>query len=398
MFPGDESRASKDEELPEPMEPFNTLSTKASPFAREIFGDWNNGFTLILFYTLSFLVLWLLSHPLEKLFLRLVYRGNSAAVDDRARMIRKAVHMPVRIIFSLAVVHALSLAISFPEEFRPLLNQFFRITVIVFGAWILRRIVSGSTSLMEENLGSRGDDWKVRESRTRLIVFRRVSTFVIVVLSTGLILEGFDVVREVGMSILASAGIAGVVLGFAAQKSIASLISGMQLALTQPVRIGDTVIVDGQWGKVEEIGLTYVVVRIWDLRRLVVPIQKFLDEPFENWTRASTRINGSIFLYVDYRTPVDLLRAKLQEIVEQSPHWDGETCTLVVTDATEKSMQVRTVVSAEEASSLWDLRCEVREKMIAFLQNYKNGAFLPRERFEESDGKKPPGRKRNTRP
>lgn len=365
------------------MDIFNLLSKTATPFAHEIFRGINGGIALALLYIVSFAVLWALSYPLEKIFVRLFRDQDQARqLDARIQMLRKAVRSPIRIVVILAVVHALSTAFNLPAELRGILNQVFRISVILFGTWMFRRIITGFTGLMMDNLQHKDDDWKNREARTRIIVFRRVSTFILFILAIGLTLEGFDSVREIGMSILASAGIAGVVLGFAAQKSISGVIAGMQLALTQPLRIGDTVIVDGHWGKVEEIGLTHIVIRIWDLRRLVVPIQKILDEPFENWTRASTNINGTVYLHVDYRLPFQVLRTELRRIVEKSDLWNGETVGMVVTDATEKTMQVRALVSANDASSLWDLRCEVREKLISFLQDYENGAYLPRIRLE----------------
>lgn len=366
------------------MDVFNIISDAVSPLAIELFG-YNTGLSLSLFYIASFIVLWLLSHPLEKAVLYFFRsRRNTESLDARLQMLRTAIRTPFRIVFSLAVAHALSTSLNFPQEFRLIINQFFRISMILFGAWMGRRIISGSTSLMEENLNPQDDDWKIRESRTRIIVFRRVSSFVIALLGIGLILEGFDSVRELGMSILASAGIAGIVFGFAAQKSISSLIAGLQLALMQPVRIGDTVIVDGYWGKVEEIGLTHVVIRIWDLRRLVVPIHKFLDEPFENWTRASPQIMGTVFIYADYTVPVDAVREELHRIVVDNPLWNRESCSLLVTNATERTVELRAVVSAADASQLWDLRCEVREKLIAFLRDYEDGVYLPRIRFGEN--------------
>jgi small-conductance mechanosensitive channel len=191
----------------------------------------------------------------------------------------------------------------------------------------------------------------------------------------------FEQVRGLGTSVLASAGVLGIVIGFAAQRTIANLFAGFQLALTQPIRIDDVVIVEGEWGRIEEITLTYVVVRIWDLRRLILPLSYFIERPFQNWTRREADILGTVFLYADYTIPVDALREELKRIAAQSPNWDGKVCGLQVTDATEQTIELRSLVSACDASKAWDLRCEVREKLIAFVQkNYP--ASLPKVRAE----------------
>jgi small-conductance mechanosensitive channel len=178
----------------------------------------------------------------------------------------------------------------------------------------------------------------------------------------------FDSVRQFGASILASAGIAGIVVGFAAQRSIATLLAGFQIALTQPIRVDDVVIVESEWGRIEDITLTYVVVRVWDLRRLVVPITYFIETPFQNWTRSSADILGTVFLYVDYTVPLEPLRAELTRILEQSRFWDGKVNVLQVTDAKEQTLEIRALASAADASLAWDLRCEIREKLITFVQ------------------------------
>jgi small-conductance mechanosensitive channel len=187
----------------------------------------------------------------------------------------------------------------------------------------------------------------------------------------------FAVVRSVGVSLLASAGLAGIVFGLAAQKTIGNLLGGIQLSITQPVRIGDTVIVEGEWGQIEEINLTYVVVQIWDQRRLVLPISKFLEDSFQNWTRSETELLGTVFLYADYRLPVAAAREAFEAIVRAEEKWDERAHGLVVTDLTERAMQLRCMVSAKDASDAWDLRCAVREKMIAWLQEHEGGRYLP---------------------
>ena len=191
----------------------------------------------------------------------------------------------------------------------------------------------------------------------------------------------FESVRQLGTSILASAGIAGIVVGFAAQRSIATLLAGFQIAMTQPIRLDDVVIVENEWGRIEEITLTYVAVRIWDQRRLILPITYFIEQPFQNWTRTSADILGTVFLYVDYRAPLDAIRAELDRILQASPSWDGKVKGLQVTNAQEQTLEIRALASAADASLAWDLRCEVREKLVQFLQRH-HPESLPRIRAE----------------
>ncbi|MDH3556523.1 MAG: mechanosensitive ion channel family protein, partial [Deltaproteobacteria bacterium] len=177
------------------------------------------------------------------------------------------------------------------------------------------------------------------------------------------------------------AGIVGIIVGLAAQKSISTLFAGIQMAITQPIRIDDVVIVENEWGRIEEITLTYVVVRIWDLRRLIVPITYFLEKPFQNWTRISADLLGTVFLYVDYTVPVEAVRAELKRILESSPLWDKQVCTLQVTNATDRTLELRALMSAADSPRAWELRCDVREKLIGFIrQNYPDG--LPKVRAE----------------
>jgi small-conductance mechanosensitive channel len=180
----------------------------------------------------------------------------------------------------------------------------------------------------------------------------------------------------VGVSLLASAGLVGVVLGFAAQKSLAGVIAGIQLSITQPIRIGDTVVIEGEMGTIEEINLTYVIVKVWDERRLVVPIQKFLDTTFQNWTRVNPELRGIVMLHADYNVPVDAVRAELDRVVHADPRWDGRVCKLHVTEVTDKVVSLRALVSARDADQVWELRCNVREKMVRYLADLDGGKYL----------------------
>jgi hypothetical protein len=197
----------------------------------------------------------------------------------------------------------------------------------------------------------------------------------------------FNSLREFGVSILASAGIAGLVIGFAAQRSIATLLAGVHIALTQPIRLGDAIHIEGEFGRVEEITLSYVVVKLWDERRLIVPISHFIEKPFQNWTRESAALIGAVFLYCDYRIPVQELRDELKRILESTDPWNGRVWALQVTDATQEAVKLRVLCSADKAPQTWDLRCYVREKLIEFMrQRFPDS--LPQKRIELTNNKR----------
>jgi small-conductance mechanosensitive channel len=209
----------------------------------------------------------------------------------------------------------------------------------------------------------------------------RVADILVVVLTIGFALMSFDSVRQYGVSLFASAGVAGLVAGLAARPVLSNLFAGVQLAMTQPIRIDDVVIVENEWGWIEEITSTYVVIRVWDLRRLIVPLSYFIERPFQNWTREGAAILGSVMLYLDYAAPIDAIREEAQRIAEASPDWDKKFVGVQVTDTKLDTIEVRILVSAAAAGQAWNLRCEVREKIITFLQR-KHPEALPRRRFE----------------
>jgi small-conductance mechanosensitive channel len=229
------------------------------------------------------------------------------------------------------------------------------------GARVLEDMLTSGFDISAE------DNLEARRVCTQVRGLRNIAGFVIVVATLGLALVTFEQVRELGAGILASAGIATVVIGFAAQRSIATILAGFQIAITQPIRIDDVVIVENEWGRIEEITLTYVVVRIWDMRRLVVPITYFIEKPFQNWTRTSAEILGTVMLHLDYTVPIGELRDELARILATCPKWDGKVSGIQVTDCSERTLTVRALVSARNAGDAWDLRCEVREKLIDYV-------------------------------
>jgi len=242
--------------------------------------------------------------------------------------------------------------------------------LVAAATWgLLATFQAGEEAVADHYTIDTPDNLKARKIVTQVRILRRIASAVIIVLAVGLVLLQYEPVRELGTGILASAGIVGIVIGIAAQNTLGDLIAGIQIALTQPIRGDDVVIVEGEFGWVEEITLTYVVVRVWDRRRIVMPITHFVEKPFQNWTRTSADLIGSVFLHVDYRAPVPALREQLQRIVADSDYWDGDVCALHVTEAAERSIQLRALASATDAPQLWELRCEVREKLIAYLRD-----------------------------
>jgi small-conductance mechanosensitive channel len=225
------------------------------------------------------------------------------------------------------------------------------------------------------------DNLLARKHVTQVRVLLRACDVLVVLFTIAAALMTFEPVRQYGVSLFASAGVAGIIAGLAARPVLSNLLAGVELAMTQPIRIDDAVIVEGEWGTIEEITSTYVVVKCWDMRRLIVPLSHFIEKPFQNWTREGSALIGSALFYVDYRAPVGIIRDQLQKIVKTSKNWDGRVVNLQVTDAKEQSMELRAIMSAANASATFSLRCEVREKLIDFLQR-EHPEALPRQRSE----------------
>jgi small-conductance mechanosensitive channel len=309
-------------------------------------------------------------------------QSTDSLIDDAI-----ALHMrrPLRVMMPLVALNLGLPLMTLPTGLKSGLRQLLLILAITGVGWTLARAVR----VIEHVISHREDLKSVDNLHARTLLtqtrgLRNVANFLIVVLTLGFVLLTFERVRQLGTGLLASAGVAGIVLGFAAQRSLSTILAGIQIALTQPIRVDDVVIVENEWGRIEEITLTYVVVRIWDKRRLVLPIVYFIEKPFQNWTRVSADLLGTVNLHLDYSVPVDEIRAECKRILDDSPLWDGEAWCVQVTETTEHCMVVRPLFSARNASDQWDLRCEVREKLIAFVQrNYPQA--LPRLRAEVAD-------------
>ena len=282
-----------------------------------------------------------------------------------------------KIFFPILVFFLAQSIISFPDENLGLIvYKATQVMLILSLGWVFLRMVRVVEDVAYEHYSvRRNDPYKTRKIKTQLQFIRRILIVIIFLLMLAAILLSFPKVRNIGATLLTSAGVAGIIIGFAAQKSIANLLAGLQIAITQPIKIDDSVIVEGEWGRIEEITLTYVVVMVWDKRRIVLPINYFIEKPFQNWTRNSAELLGPIILYLDYSVPMKALRDELDHILEEEPLWDQKVKVIQVTDTTEKCMVLRVLVSAVDAPTAWDLRCSVREKLITFIQKEYPEAF-----------------------
>jgi small-conductance mechanosensitive channel len=302
-------------------------------------------------------------------------RRQQAESQRRSLGLRTYLAKPARAVF---LTIGLRIILPFVPRVPPMLldrvDQIVECLLVFFLGWM----AIGGVYVFQAVTLSRfdtavADNLRARRVHTQMQFFRRILIAIVVLLDVGALLWTMHDQRlwNYGTGLLASAGLASVMLAIAAKSTASNLIAGLQIALAEPIRIDDVVVVQGEWGKIEEITSTYVVVKIWDLRRLVVPLSFFIEQPFENWTRRSGDLLGTAFLYVDYTVPVEPVRAELARIVKDSPLWDKRVCGLQVTDLTDKTMELRCLVSSGGSSQLFDLRCLVREKMVGFLrENY----------------------------
>jgi len=317
---------------------------------------------------------------------RHVARRTESGLDEK---VVRSLRAPAMILLGLLGARLMLPAISMEGSLADVVRQGMSIALITGVAWgVVAGIRSVTALVLARHDVGVADNLQARRVHTQLRVLSRIASILTVVVGVAAALMTFPAIRQLGASLLASAGLAGLVVGLAARSSIANFIAGVQVALAEPIRLDDVVIVEGEWGRIEEITSSYVVVRIWDERRLIVPFSAFLDKPFQNWTRTTSQIIGSVFVHADYSVPVDAVRAELVRLVEASPLWDRRVCVLQVTDAGERTVQLRALVSASDAGRAWDLRCAVREGLVAFLQREHPGA-LPRVRAQLDNGRAP---------
>ncbi len=317
--------------------------------------------------------------------IRLVGSRTIAKLDGSiAAVAFQHLKRPVSYAVVLAAVAAARPLYELEEPGAHLFDRLIVLLLLAIITWgVVKVLFVAETFILAQYDLDASDNLRARKVQTQVGFLKRVGIVVAVVLGASAALLTFDAVREIGATLLASAGVAGIIIGLAAQRTLGHMLSGLQVAFTQPIRLDDVLIVEGEWGRVEEIGLTYVVLRIWDQRRLIVPVSYFLEKPFQNWTRVTSELLGTVFLRVDYTCPLEPLRRELERICESNEKWDGRVAIIQVFEAHERSVELRALVSAGDAPQLWDLRCAVREGLLDFIRR-EHPESLPRFRAELS--------------
>lgn len=331
---------------------------------------------------LGMLSVLLLSYLLLRLIFLLLYRLEKRRHLFLSRAYMNKFKKPLYLFFVLILMFLFSVLSGTSVADLPWVGKFYHFLIIINFSWaaIVGVRVTRKMLLQRYDMTSE-DNLKARKIGTQIRFFEKFLIGCIAFFALAFALMTIDEIRSLGINMLASAGVAGIILGLAAQRSIGTYLAGIQIAITQPIRIDDVVIVEEEWGWIEEINLTYVVVRIWDLRRLIVPISYFIEKPFQNWTRNTADILGSVFIYADYTIPVQELREELTHILKDCPDWDGKVNVLQVTNATEQTVELRALMSARSSPVAWDLRVYVREKLLSFLQE-KYPHCLPKMRID----------------
>lgn len=316
------------------------------------------------------LILWILR--------RITHRNQSILGQSLVRHSER----PTKWIFPLLTVLSVLPGLLLPPRLMSALEHITGLGLIAATSWLAILLIQITSDIMAGRYRiDVADNLVARRIQTQFLIIRRVCIILVTVITLAIMLMTFPAIKHIGTSILASAGLASLVVGVSMKDTLANLIAGIQIAFAQPFRLEDAVIVDNEMGWIEEIGSMYVIVRCWDLRRLVVPLSYFLSNPFQNWTRESADLLAYAYLYVDYTVPVDELRAEMRRICESTPLWAGKLCVLHVSDAKEHTVELRALVDVRNASDAWDIRCLLREKMIDFLQKNYPGS-LPRQRGE----------------
>jgi small-conductance mechanosensitive channel len=262
------------------------------------------------------------------------------------------------------------------ERVYSIYQKISEILLVLTVGWLIIQVTRGLFHQLQKRLDiTTTNNLEARKKLTQISMVERIVIITIAFIFVSIALMTIESIRELGVSLLASAGVAGIILGFAAQKSFGQVFSGIQIAFTQPIRIDDVVVIEGEWGRIEEINITYAVVKIWDQRRLIVPIEYFLNNPVQNWTRKESEILGTAMLYVSYDLPVDPLREELARLVKDNPDWDGRVQNIQVTDSKQWYKELRILVSSSDSGKNWDLRVFVREKLIDFINKHYPGSF-----------------------
>jgi small-conductance mechanosensitive channel len=297
-----------------------------------------------------------------------------------AMLLVQRISGPTRLALCLAAVAIVLPFAPLNDTLRNQLSRLFVVAVIALIGWTSMRAVDmGAARYLQKFRLDVDENFLARKHVTQVRVFKRVVDTLIVIIAVSTALMTFESVKQYGVSLFASAGAAGLIVGLAARPLLSNLIAGVQIAITQPIRIEDAVIIENEWGWVEDIASTYVVIRLWDWRRMVVPLSYFIERPFQNWTRDAASLIGTVLLHVDYGADVSRIRRKLEKAAGESKLWDGAIVNLQVVDSHPRTIELRALVSARNAPQSWDLRCEIREKLLAFIREEMPEA-MPRER------------------
>lgn len=352
------------------MEKINNLINSIAPQLSELF-------LFIVSMVLLFTAL-LISYLIAN---RLLSKYETHAKLFYLQKARKYLKVPILLLIIILSIWIPFTIFNTPPRLTLIVNKILTLLMIAIISWILIRAVAISKALIlrRYDIGQK-NNLKARKVYTQFKIIERVLNFIIILIAISLSLMTFEEIRKIGVSLIASAGVAGIILGFAAQKVIGGILAGVQIAITQPIRLDDVVIVENEWGKIEEINLTYVVVSIWDQRRLVLPTTYFIEQPFQNWTRNTSEILGTIYIHADYRLPVDAIREEQSRLLKATALWDQRVDVVQVTGAGELTMELRSLVSASDAGTAWDLRVYIREGLIRFIQE-KYPECLPHSRI-----------------
>lgn len=318
--------------------------------------------------------------------LRIISRGlfrNNGPTSTRQLLVNR-LRLPLNYFLPFVFMESVLPFMRLSVVYNHYLDKTIQLLLIISFGFILIRVVK----LFEDYITihydiTKTDNLKERKVRTQIHFIRKLLILIIVLLTIGAVLLSFESLRKLGAGLLTGVGVGGIIIGFAAQKSLGNLLAGFQIALTQSIRIDDVLVVEGEWGRVEDITLTYVVLKIWDERRLILPITYFIEKPFQNWTRIGSAITGTVFIHMDYSLPLEPLRKEFIRLLENNPLWDGRIKAMQVTDAKVHTMEIRALMSARNSSDAFDLRCNIREKLIAFIQKTYPES-LPQHRLREN--------------
>lgn len=332
----------------------------------------------------------LLGYLIQRAMFYFIRPNEETDQDDWQQVMLDRLPKPLRYGIALIVIRIGEAFLGLEPNESNVLALIIEILLIVVLTWVALRVLTVGTAFLESYLTRRTDDPIERRAiHTQITVPGGILRVLLVVLGTALILYQFEVARSIGGALLASAGVAGLIVGFAAQRTVGNIFAGLQLALTQPIKIGDVVVVEGEWGTIEGISLTYVTIKIWDQRRLILPVNHFIEKPFTNWTKNTHELLGTVYIYTDYTVPVQEIRDELNKILKQGEGkklWDGRAQGVVVTNLKPDTVEVRALVSAQNSSDIWNLRCHIREQLLNWMQQRGKG-HMPKFRVEMQESK-----------